>query len=269
MRYDIMHTIEKYVSPLREMAVFLGEDEMNGFVDIHTHILPGVDDGAQDMSQAMQLLRMAWENGTRAIVMTPHYRGKYKLNTPDQLNENYAWLCEMIKEDLPEMRLYLGNEISYEADVPEAMRTGRVLTLNNSQYALLEFCTGSLRSQLIYGVSETIRCGFIPIVAHLERYEICRKEPDLADELLQMGALLQLNADGVMGKYGFGVKRFCHKVLKMGMVHFIASDAHDIKRRPPLLRNCFLRVCKKYGQEYAYALFYGNAQAIIENRIIN
>lgn len=241
---------------------------MKGFTDIHTHILPGVDDGAQSMTQSLRLLHMAWENGTRTVFLTPHYRGKYKENTPTALKENYAWLREMVQEELPGMQIYLGQEISYEADAPEAIRSGRVLTMQDSQYALLEFRTNSLRSQLITGVSEIVRCGFIPIIAHIERYGISRTDPILIEELLRMGALLQLNADSVMGASGFAVKRFCDKLLKEQKVHFIASDAHDAKYRPPLLRACFLRVHKKYGKEYAAGLFYDNAQAVIENKII-
>lgn len=241
---------------------------MKGFTDIHTHILPGVDDGAQSMTQSLQLLHMAWENGTRTVFLTPHYRGKYKKNTPTALKENYAWLREMVQEELPGMQIYLGQEISYETDAPEAIRSGRVLTMQDSQYALLEFRTNSLRSQLITGVSEIVRCGFIPIIAHVERYDISRTDPMLIEELLHMGALLQLNADSVIGANGFAVKRFCDKLLKEQKVHFIASDAHDAKYRPPLLRACFLRVHKKYGKEYAAGLFYDNAQAVIENKII-
>jgi protein-tyrosine phosphatase len=241
---------------------------MNGFIDLHTHILPGVDDGATDMSQSLKLLRMAWENGTRTVVLTPHYRGKYKSNTPEDLRHEFAWLQEMVQEELPNMRLYLGQEISYESDAPEAMHEGRVLTMNDSQYVLLEFKTNSLLSQIITGVNETINHGCIPIVAHIERYDISRKEPALVDELLDMGALLQLNADSVMGANGFGVKTFCHRLLKEEKAHFIASDAHDVKHRAPLLRDCFLRVHGKYGKEYAARLFYENALAVIENRTI-
>lgn len=241
---------------------------MRGFTDIHTHLLPGADDGAESMPQTLRLLRMAWDDGTRTVILTPHYRGKYKKNTPDLLRENFLWLREMAAQELPGMRLYLGQEIAYETDAPEAMHRGAVLTLNGSRYALLEFRPNALRSQLITGVSETIRCGFIPIVAHVERYEISRADQTLVDELLDMGALLQLNADSVLGSNGFAVKRFCHKLLRGGKAHFIASDAHDTTHRPPLLRECFLRVYEKYGQQYAAGLFYENAQAVIENRII-
>lgn len=242
---------------------------MKGFTDIHTHLLPGVDDGAESMSRSLRLLRMAWENGTRTVVLTPHYRGKYKQNTPAMLKENFAWLCEMVKTELPGMRLYLGQEIACENDIPEAMDQGKVLSMNGSGYVLLEFRTNSLASHMITGVSETIRCGFIPIVAHVERYDICRTDQDLVEELLDLGALLQLNADSVLGANGFAVKRFCHKLLKAQKAHFIASDAHDTTHRPPLLRECFLKIHKKYGAEYAAGLFYGNAQAVIENRTVD
>ena len=140
--------------------------------------------------------------------------------------------------------------------------------MNDGQYALLEFKTNSLRSQIITGVYETINHGYIPIVAHVERYDISRKDPTLIEELLDMGALLQLNADSIMGQNGFGIKRFCHKLLKARQILFVASDAHDVKDRPPLLRECFLRIHEKYGKEYAAQLFFENAQAVIENRII-
>lgn len=241
---------------------------MQGFTDIHTHLLPGADDGSPSVSESIRLLAMAWENGTRTVFLTPHYRGKYKENTPTWLRENFSLLREMSEDRFPGMRLYLGQEISYENDAPEAMSAREILSMNDSQYALLEFRTNSLRSQIITGVSETTRCGFVPIIAHVERYDIFRTEQDLVDEVLNMGALIQLNADSVMGANGFGIKKFCHSLLKQQKAHFIASDAHDRKHRPPLLRECFLKVHKKYGQEYAAALFYENAQAVIENQMV-
>lgn len=241
---------------------------MNGFTDIHTHILPGVDDGAADTQKACELVRMAWQNGTRTMFLTPHYRGEYKENTPVWLQETFSLFCQLVASELPDMKLYLGNEIYFETDVPEKLLAGEVLSLNGSQYVLLEFRAGSLRSQIVTGVSEAIRYGFTPIIAHAERYDIFRKDITLTDEVLKMGALIQMNADSIMGVHGFSVKRFCRKLLKEQKVHFIASDAHDSKKRPPHLRDCFLKICKKYGQAYAVRLFYENAQAVIENRMV-
>lgn len=239
-----------------------------GFADIHTHILPGVDDGAQDMSQALALVRMAYENGTRSIFLTPHYRGHYKQNSPALLREVFSIFCQMTQQEMPDMKLYLGNEIFYEQEAPEHLADHQILSMNDSRYCLLEFYTGALRSQVITGVSQMLCCGFTPIIAHAERYDIFLQDKSLADEVLDMGALIQLNADSVLNGHGRAVSAFCKRLLKEHKAHFIATDAHDIVKRPPLLRQCFRKVCQKYGQEYATELFYKNARAVAGNNEI-
>lgn len=241
---------------------------MSGFIDIHTHILPGIDDGAKDILEARQMIRMAWEDGTRGIILTPHYRGVYKENKPSWLRESFAMLNEMVEGEFPGMELYLGNEIYYEADAPESLAAGQILTMNDSQYALLEFGAASLRFQVINGVSEMVRCGFTPIIAHAERYEVFRTDEDLANEVLDMGALIQVNAESIMGKQGLAVKRCCHRLLWEEKVDFVASDAHRADWRQPLLGECWKRVKKKYGEEYADRIFRENARAVIENRTV-
>lgn len=241
---------------------------MNGYTDIHTHILPGVDDGAKTLADALELVRMAYQNGTRTIILTPHYRGRYKKNAPEFLGEIFAILKRAVARELPDMKLYLGNEIYYELEAPEKLEAGRAMTINNSRYCLLEFSPASLRSQVVKGVSEMVRCGYTPIIAHAERYDIFRKDKALTDEVLDMGALIQLNADSIMGKHGLGVASFCGRLLKERKAHFIATDAHDAQKRPPLLRDCWWKVYKKYGMEYAARVFYENAQAVIDNKML-
>lgn len=241
---------------------------MNGFIDIHTHLLPGVDDGARNMTEALKLVRMAYQNGTRAIVLTPHFRGKFKKNTPEQLQEVFSAFAQRVKRELPQMELYLGNEAYYEQELPTRLAEKRVLTINNSRYCLLEFSPGTLRSQILVGVAETVRNGFIPIIAHAERYGAFRKNDDLVDEVLDMGALIQMNADSIMGKHGLFIKLFCSRLLKERKAHFVATDTHDDTIRPPLLRECFLHVHRKYGSEYARQLFISNGQRVIEDRTL-
>lgn len=235
----------------------------DGFVDIHTHILPDVDDGPKDVLEAIELARMAWEDGTRVLFLTPHYRGAYKKNTPAWLRECLSLFRQMLQQSLPQMRLYLGNEAHYETQLPQLLESGRVLPLGDSHYVLLEFPYNALRSQILEGTSETLRSGFTPVIAHAERYDIFRRDAGLVDVVTDMGALIQLNAQSVMGDQGYAVKRYCHRLLKQRKVHFIASDAHDVKRRPPLLQKCWRHVCSKYSQEYADTLFRDNAQNIL------
>lgn len=239
---------------------------MNGFVDMHTHILPEVDDGAQSMVDALKLVRMAHKNGTRALILTPHYRGKYRENTPAWLQEVFSVFSEMVAQELPDMQLFMGSEAYYEQELPQLMAQGNVLTIHTSDYCLLEFSPGTPPSQITAGVSQMLRHGYRPIIAHVERYGAFHDGGALIDDVLSQGALIQLNADSVLGKHGLQVKRLCHKMLKAQQVHFVASDAHDDKKRTPVLKDCFEVVRKKYGQEYAARLFCENARAVIENR---
>lgn len=241
---------------------------MKGFVDIHTHILPGVDDGAKTPEEALKLLQMAWDHGTRAVILTPHYRGRFKKNSLSYLQEQFAIFQSLVGWKLPGMALYLGQEIYYEVDAPEALAAGKLLRLNGSGYVLLEFHPSAPRNKIVHGVNEVTLSGFTPIIAHAERYEAFREDGALAEEVLNMGALIQLNADSILGKHGLSVKRCCHKLLKQRKAHFIASDAHDAADRAPLLRECFLEIHKKYGLEYAAQLFEENPLAVINNAVI-
>ncbi len=239
---------------------------MNGFIDIHTHILPGVDDGAKHFPEGLELLRMAYANGTRGVIFTPHYRSKYRQNTPELLEKRYQAFCAAAQAELPDMKLYLGQEVYMDSGAPEALAEGRVLSINGTGYALLEFSPGTHWEQMEKGIAAVLRYGYSPILAHGERYAALRKDERRLDQLLDQGVKLQMNADSVMGHLGWEVKGFCKRALKGGKASFIASDAHDPLHRPPLLRECFLHIHKKYGGEYAECLFSANALAVLENR---
>jgi protein-tyrosine phosphatase len=240
--------------------------EIQGLVDIHTHILHGVDDGAKDLQDALALLRLARENGTTQLVLTPHYRGHWRSNTPRLLRERFAELSEQAAKELPDVKLYLGNEAGIEREVGEKVAEGRILPVGDSRYVLLEFDYNSSRIQVINGVMEVISSGFMPIIAHAERYDIFRKDKQLPDEILHVGAMIQLNADSVMGSCGLRAKLCCLRLLSRGQVHFIASDGHDLKYRKPVLRDCFAYVAKRFGEEYAWVLFRDQAKAILSGQ---
>lgn len=231
---------------------------------MHTHILPGVDDGPKTMEAALELLEMAQKDGIQAVILTPHYRGRYRADAA-QIGEVFADLCREAEKRSLSIRLFLGNEIYLNGHIMEALEQGRLRSMNDSQYVLLEFGDMMLRNQILEGISQAVRWGYTPIIAHLERYELFRKEPDLVEAVLDLGALIQLNADSVMGRQGFFIKRFCCRLLKQGQVHFIASDAHDGKKRPPLLGACRRWVQRKYGTAVADAIFRVNPHRVICN----
>lgn len=233
------------------------------FVDIHTHILPGVDDGAPDMSRAIAMLQRAWEQGTGAVVLTPHYRGRFRDNVRSKLEPVYQQLVREAQKACPGMELYLGCEVGYEMDISEKLADGSVLCINGTRYVLLEFHDTAFRSMFLEGVLELLNFGYIPILAHVERYEAFYLHRTLARELVELGALLQINAESVIGKMGFGTKRFCRRLMRSRLVHFIGSDAHDEDLRPPELTLCFEKISRKYGRPYAQLLLGGNARTVL------
>ena len=232
-----------------------------GYIDIHTHILPGVDDGAANTEHGLAMVKLAYENGTRGMVLTPHCRGDVNQN---DLASIFGDFRRQVDRELPEMKLFLGSEIFLGMGVPAVLAERQTLTMNGSRYALVEFCPAALRSQIVTGVWEMVRFGYVPIIAHPERYTAFRKDQSLINEVLRMGALIQLNADSIMGRCGVRTAFFCNRLLKAGKVHFVASDAHDLKSRPPRLETCWRKVSKHYGEEYARQLFYENARQMLD-----
>jgi protein-tyrosine phosphatase len=249
-----LQSLKKEKEPLPKLA------------DIHSHILP-IDDGAQSYGEALALVKMAWEDGTRVLFLTPHYRAIYK-PTPEKLQEAFCAFRDALKNEDVKMKLVLGSEVRYLSEFPKQVQKGLLTPMASSRYMLLEFPTTVFRPNVIAGIRDCVDSGYIPILAHAERYDIFRLDPTLTDEVLQMGALIQLNADSVMGKWGFSVKRYCHRLILAKKAHFIASDAHDKKMRPPKLSACYRYVCKKYGESIAKKLFWQNPRAVMEDRAV-
>lgn len=234
-----------------------------GFIDLHTHILPGVDDGAKDISQAVKMISMAYANGTRGIFLTPHYGRRFKGISPDIITDAFESFSAAVRKQCPDLNLYLGSEIHYELDTAALLEQGACLTLHGTDFCLIEFGTMSRSSTVRQAIWELVRYGYTPIIAHAERYSTFVQNPSLVEEVLSMGALIQINADSVLGRNGFKTKRFCARMLKRRQVHFIGSDAHDLSRRRPKLYACWKKVLRKYGPDYASELFCSNAQAVI------
>lgn len=237
---------------------------MRKFADIHTHILPGVDDGAQTADDALAMLEYAYNQGTRLIFLTSHYRGSYRRVTASQRRRVFEVLKAAAQPRWPDLKLYLGCEIAWEKGVEDKLQQGEILSYADGDFVLLEFWDETGREEILQGVQAVLRSGFTPVIAHVERIAAFRKGVSLARQVSKMGALLQLNADSVMDQFGgFWMHRCCRQLLKAGLVSFIASDAHDVTHRPPDLGACYHRVAAAYGEDYAKALFWENARLFL------
>ncbi|MDE7445684.1 MAG: hypothetical protein K2N15_08310 [Lachnospiraceae bacterium] len=241
---------------------------MNSYIDIHSHILPQIDDGADSFETSMKMLHIAWKNGIGAIILTPH-------NKPMRHNASPATIQNLIKkleeEALHrgiEIRLYAGNEVYYRSDILETLEDMQACTMAGSSYVLVEFGPMDDFDYIKGGIYRVLSGGYRPIIAHIERYRsICTKE-ERVEELIEMGCYVQVNAGSIMGQYGFGAKHFTRRLLKQDMVHFIATDAHNADKRKPELENCVRYISRKYSEAYASKLVYENPVQVIRNEYI-
>lgn len=236
-----------------------------GLTDIHTHILYGVDDGARDLQESMRLLNQEWEQGIDQVVLTPHYGPKFGCPEVQIVEERFKEICEEVGKFYPKMQLFLGNEIYYqENQTIQDLKEGKVLSLNKTRYVLVEFGPGDSFSRIFRAVQEFGYAGYIPIIAHVERYDAVRQQINHAMELVKAGAYLQVNAKTLTGGMFDQKTTFWKKLLKEKVLHFIASDCHDdCGRRPNMEQGAAVLQKRK-----ADGILYKNPKSLLEGKYI-
>ncbi|MDY3917737.1 MAG: CpsB/CapC family capsule biosynthesis tyrosine phosphatase [Candidatus Limivivens sp.] len=191
--------------------------------DIHCHIMPGVDDGAPDLETALEMLGVEFEQGIRHVILTPHYRPGYRHCSAEQLFEVLDRLKKAAGERYPELELSLGNELSMKEGISERLEGKKALTLGGSRYVLAEFEPEESFPRIYDGCMRLMRAGYVPVIAHVERYPAILKEEHIR-EFRHCGILLQMNYESI--------PRF-RKYIKAGYVDLLSTDAHGMDRRTP------------------------------------
>ena len=237
-------------------------------IDIHCHIMPGVDDGSPDLATSLEMLRIADKNGITHIILTPHHKPMHHNVSPEHNVAYRKKLQEAATEAGIKAKLFSGNEIYYSDETMEELIDGRICSLAGSDYVLVEFHPTNPFKAIQNAAGRVQAAGYIPIIAHVDRYSDIVSHPARVRDLIQMGCFIQVNASSVMGKYGFGISHFTKKLLKEELVHFIASDAHDTGRRAPHLLDCRNYVERKFGEDYGKKLFFTNPANVIRNELI-
>ena len=238
---------------------------MKGLYDIHCHILPGVDDGARNMEESLWMLNKEYQEGVRHVILTPHFR--YDMFEPHMniVTRQFMQLRRAAMNIGDEgMRLYLGCELHSSMDMVECLKKGRRLTLAGSRYVLVEFSNGDEKNYIEERVRSLLMNGFIPIIAHVERYKATRNDIGFLTELKDMGAHIQVNADTISGQDGFGAKTFARKVMKHGLLDFVGSDGHRKTERIPEIGKCVAKMEKTMESEYVKKIFIKNPRKITE-----
>ncbi len=238
---------------------------MDGFIDLHCHILPGVDDGAENMEMTIKMIHMARAEGIGTMIATPHYREGYVETSPVQLHTVYRQVLLEAQRIDPDFRIFLGNELYNCYHLDEYLEKGSVMTLAGSAYVLTEFSPSKSYSEMRSAFRKLQMAGYRPILAHTERYSCLRQDDSRVEELVGSGIYIQVNTSSVTGKNGYGARSFSRNLLKHGLVHFLATDAHNLKERGPEMKKCMEFVEKKYGSRYADRLGRKNAEYVLRN----
>lgn len=241
---------------------------MENLIDIHSHILPGVDDGADCPETSLRMLETAARDGISRIILTPHNKPARRNVPPRRIAERMEQLQDALNQRGTAVRLYAGSELYYREGLAEELEAGEVLTLAASRYVLAEFPPEAEYGYIWNGVYSLQTRGYRPILAHVERYRhVCGRKAG-AEELAEMGCCLQVNAGSVTGRFGFSARQFTRRLLRQGLVSFVATDAHDTGRRAPVLSDCAAYVAGKLGEDAAQAIFHDNPMRVIEDEYI-
>jgi len=235
-------------------------------IDIHHHCLPGVDDGPRDLSEAVDLCRMAAEEGIETIVATPHVmRGRWENTSREKL----AAIADELRErtgDSP--RLLLGSEYFFAHDINEALAAGEIVPLAGGRYVLVEFAAHAVPPMTEQPFYRMQLDGWTPVIAHPERNVIFQSKPELLAKLVRIGARVQVTSGSITGAFGRPARAAALEWIGQGLVHFVATDAHNTGRRPPIAREARRIVEEHAGAEIAEALFRANPAAVVESRAL-
>lgn len=218
-------------------------------IDIHSHILPGIDDGSKDMEETIKMLSMATEEGIQAIVATPHYEAGLDLGYYKSCQDAYQYVIKYIEQNNIPIKLCLGNEIYYSESIIDKLHEKKVHTINGTRYVLVEFPIYADYMYIERALHNLQYAGFWPIIAHVERYEALR-DIKRVETLADMNVCIQMNVGAIMSKKDRKTRKFCLKLLKNGLVDFVATDSHNSHSRKPAVQLCFAYLDKKVGESY-------------------
>lgn len=238
--------------------------------DIHCHILPGVDDGSGNFSDSIEMAQLAVESGTKGIVVTPHCNipGMFANYYCDEFKEKFMNLKQALKQKNIPVEVYQGQEVFLSRYFEEHLTKGEFITINGSKYMLVELDFRIDAASAFSRLERLISYGYIPVVAHPERYGFVIENPDAARKIRSVGALVQINSGSLIGDFGIYIKKTAQKIMDNALVDFVASDAHSQYSRTPNLAVAHEFISENYSYDYADILFRTNPVKLLNNESI-
>lgn len=242
-------------------------------IDIHSHIVFDVDDGPKTIEDSRALLEESYRQGVRTIISTSHRR-KGMFETPEaKIEENFKQVQELAKEIADDLTILYGAEIYYTSDILDKLEQGKIPRLADSQYALIEFSMITPYKEIHTALSNVLRLGVTPVVAHIERYHCLENDEKKVRDLINMGCYTQINSSSVLKPKLFGdtykfMKKRAQFFLEKDLIHFVASDMHNLNPRPPYMQEAYQIISKKYGKSHAEQLFRKNQELLLRSEYI-
>ncbi len=238
-------------------------------IDIHAHILPTLDDGPRTIEESLEMCRMASADGIRKMVATPHvFNGVYCPKKQDIL-EKVEILNKLLNDNKIELQVLPGADVHLHEGIIDGLKKDEILTINNGRrYLLLEFPSQIIPVEARQVIFKLQVAGIRPIITHPERNLAVQNRPEILAEYIESGAFTQVTAQSITGGFGSREKKCAHWLLKNNMVHVIASDAHSVNARPPILSIAVKKVSNLLGEEKSNRLVFENPLAIIEGQEI-
>jgi protein-tyrosine phosphatase len=237
-------------------------------IDIHTHLLPGLDDGAKTLEEAVEIGKVAAEKGVKGIVATPHlFRGNQNYEDIKLIEEKKVEVKELLSREKIDLEIYSGVEVHLSHRLLGELKNNKdILVMNRGNYMLVEFPSDHVFSGAKNLFFDLMSEGIKPIIAHPERNSIFRYDPFLLYELIQMGALSQVNSGSFVGLYGELVEQTVFRFLELELVHFIASDCHSVRSMETLNSDNLDMLRERFGATKIDALVMQNPQAVIDDK---
>lgn len=235
-------------------------------IDLHCHLLPGIDDGPKDLSTSLEMARIAVADGITTTFCTPHiYPGLYENTAPD-IRQRVASLQLILQNQNIPLKLSFGADVHLVPGLLDGIRGGRVPTLGDSRYLLLEPSHHVCPPRFCESVFELIGAGYVPVITHPERLTWAHDHMDDFFALARSGAWMQVTAGALTGKFGARVQRLAERFVGDGWTAVLATDAHTTNRRAPLMREAFQRASELVGADEATRMVAGRPQLIVLNK---
>lgn len=247
----------------------MAKDGLNHWIDIHSHILPAVDDGSVSLIQTRNMLRIAYEEGIHYIIATPHYGAGCRNPDKEEIKKKLELVQQEAGKIDPSFRVEIGNELYYSEDIIEHLRKEKAFTLAGTRYVLVKFAKTDDYETIKTGIHRLLIYGYLPILAHVEKYDSLYQDFEGIYNIIRLGGYMQMNTTSLMGNYLDKHTFYCRQLMEYGLVHVLGTDSHsDYSLRAPRMKDGISLIRKKFGEDLVNKIMLENTGKLLKNQYI-